>query len=488
MCIAVTTTWLNTGVTPADINRVFYRQPCLIRILAKRNKDDKLIWARKRPPAEPPPPDQPTTPTPPQPPKSSQLTTPPPPADNKPTLDTTTPPPPPQLDDRDDCLWEIGECISYDNVGPISPESIEGYKQFICFRDTRSKYMFNYPVKTCTEDIFLYYLARVLLFFTSRGHKPRILRSDYYTTFRSNKANTFYETNQCTHESSAPYQQWQNAVERDIQTVLCNVSATIQGQDHLRADTWSYALTHWTRLHNSLPHSVHKDTPARIITPGFTVDAHHQYRFAYGDLLCFPLQDHERLWKFDVKNDIGFYVGDADSIKGGSQIYMPYTHNVLTRGNGHRVLISDLQLLQWYSRRRDIRKNPLPYSVVLDSVMDLLAHRETVVTTGPNTQILITPALDAEDRPTTPLTPAVIQHATIPPNPTLHHDTTRPRRATLPIPPPQIKPPPQPHNAHQNYLLQATRHPQRDRRSPDNHGSGKPSTCPIPHRQRRPTN
>ena len=42
-------------------------------------------------------------------------------------------------------------------------------------------------------------------------------------------ANQFYEDNQCRHESSAPYQQWQNAVERKIQTILLNVSATIHG-------------------------------------------------------------------------------------------------------------------------------------------------------------------------------------------------------------------------------------------------------------------
>ena len=28
--------------------------------------------------------------------------------------------------ERNDSQWEIGECISYGNVGPISPESIEG--------------------------------------------------------------------------------------------------------------------------------------------------------------------------------------------------------------------------------------------------------------------------------------------------------------------------------------------------------------------------
>ncbi len=78
-----------------------------------------------------------------------------------------------------------------------------------------------------------------------------------------------------------------------------------------------------------------------------------------------------------TSSDIGFYVGDEDSVKGGSVIYMPYNHNFLTRGNGHRVLISDIQLLQWYSKRRDIRHNPLPYSIVHNAVMDLLSNKET---------------------------------------------------------------------------------------------------------------
>ena len=179
MCAAVTTTWRNTGITPEDIRRVFYRQPCLVCVLAKRNKDNKLIWSRRPPapppPAQPPPTTSPTTPN---------LET--SPTDTKPA---PHPSPPPSADNRDDSRWDLGECISYDNVGPISPESVEGYRQFIAFRDTRSKYLFCYPVKTCNEDTFLYYLERVLRFFTSRGFKPRILRSDYYTTFRSAKAN-----------------------------------------------------------------------------------------------------------------------------------------------------------------------------------------------------------------------------------------------------------------------------------------------------------
>ena len=71
---------------------------------------------------------------------------------------------------------------------------------------------------------------------------------------------------------------------------------------------------------------------------------------------------------------------------------MPYTHNFLTRGNGNRILISDLQLLQ-NSQRRDIRRNPLPYSVVHNAVMDLLSNRETPVEKADSSQLLITPAL-----------------------------------------------------------------------------------------------
>ena len=195
MCAAVNTTWCNTSVTAADnIRRVFYRQPCLVCVLAKRNKGSKLIWSCKKP-ATPPPPQQP--PQSPKPPATIEDI----PSDTK--TSSTVSEPTQTTDDRDDSQWAIGECISYDNVGPISPENIDDYRQFIAFRDTRSKYLFCYPVKTCNEETFL---NRVIRFFTTRGFRPRVLRSDYYTTFRSAKANQFYEDNQCKHESSAPYQ------------------------------------------------------------------------------------------------------------------------------------------------------------------------------------------------------------------------------------------------------------------------------------------
>ena len=117
-----------------------------------------------------------------------------------------------------------------------------------------------------------------------------------------------------------------------------------------------------------------------------------------------------------------------------SLIYMPYTHKVLTRGGGHRILISDVQLLQWYARRRDITRNPLPYSTVKDTVMDLMANRDTTVIISDKTQLIITPATEDNDTLTQPLNPAVIQHAASD-TPKSARVPTGPRTALIPIPP-----------------------------------------------------
>jgi hypothetical protein len=133
-------------------------------------------------------------------------------------------------------------------------------------------------------------------------------------------------------------------------------------------------------------------------------------------------------------------MGDADSIKGGSLVYMPYTHSTLVRGNGHRILISDIQLLQWYSKRRDIRRNPLPYQHTKDSIMNLLADRETTAARDDSSQILVTPATDENDIITTPLQPALVQHAYTDTQTAQPTSTTatipKPRQARIPIPTP----------------------------------------------------
>ena len=123
MVQAVTSTWRNTQVTPDDIRRVFYREACLVCILAKRNRDSTNIWKTKTPAPRPTHPIDTTSPT--------------------------HPPNPSDTESKPDHSWPIGSLVYYDNVGLINPTSLEGYIQLLVFRDTRSKCIFSYPVKTC---------------------------------------------------------------------------------------------------------------------------------------------------------------------------------------------------------------------------------------------------------------------------------------------------------------------------------------------------
>ena len=76
------------------------------------------------------------------------------------------------------------------------------------------------------------------------------------------------------------------------------------------------------------------------------VNARYQYRFADGDIVCYPLAEKERRWKFDTKNEMGFYLGDKKGMKGGCHVYQPYYHEILTRGDVHRVRISEIELME----------------------------------------------------------------------------------------------------------------------------------------------
>ena len=164
-------------MTAEDIRRVFYREPCLVCILAKRNRDTHNIWKSKAPVPSPNPSPDPNTP-----------------------ITSTIPN---DKDNQPDHTWPIGSLIYYDNVGPISPASLEGYTQLLVFRDTRSNYIFSYPVKTCNETSSSH-ISRRSCDSSPPGtlHQPH-LRSDFYSTFRSALFKEFYETNHCTHQNSA---------------------------------------------------------------------------------------------------------------------------------------------------------------------------------------------------------------------------------------------------------------------------------------------
>ena len=61
--------------------------------------------------------------------------------------------------------------------------------------------------------------------------------------------------------------------------------------------------------------------------------------------------------------DIGHYevqiTPDKKGMKGGCHVYQPYYHKILTRGDVHRVRISEIELMEWYGKRAHVRQSGL---------------------------------------------------------------------------------------------------------------------------------
>jgi hypothetical protein len=169
----------------------------------------------------------------------------------------------------------------------------------------------------------------IRLYYKRHGIKIKVIRSDNFTIFKSRKVRAYYAKYGIEKQSSTPYQHWQNSVESDIQTMIHNISAVVHGSILMRADAWYRALKHWIKVHNDLPRSANQYSPNAIMDNDHQVDVKYQYRFAFGDIVCYPLSEKERRHKFDTKNELGLYLGDKQGMKQGEG-WMPCVSTILT--------------------------------------------------------------------------------------------------------------------------------------------------------------
>ena len=331
--------WTNTKLTEKDIRRFFRKEPCLICVLAKKRKEGMHQWMVSH--------------------QQKKLRF------SQPTEEAI------KQEEEERKKYKPGQCISCDNIS-INPVAMAGETSAFIFTDTSTSRIFTFPCRTVDTATYLASLERVRLYYKHKGHKVEIVRTDYFKTFLSKKAERYYAKRDIEYQSSTPYKHWQNAVERTIQTIINYMAAIIHGTEFLRADSWAYALVHFTRVHNDLPNPITGLSPNSIINSSHQVNALQKYRFAFGDIVCHSLDKSERKIKFDIRNDVGLYLGDERGLKGGCLIYRPYKHTVTVRGDVHRLNISSVQMLEWYGRRYEARQKGLPFKTFKEAMVDLL--------------------------------------------------------------------------------------------------------------------
>jgi hypothetical protein len=213
-----------------------------------------------------------------------------------------------------------GEIVSMDPSGVINPFLANGDRLFYLFKDSRTEFNHVFSAKDQSEESTKGVICRTLEWYIKQGCKPKILRVDAARTLTSVSLRAWiWKRFKVEIQTSIPYSHWQNPVERDMQTVVAGASALLHGQEWLQGDSWDLALQHFVDIRNRSPNAkCGMKSPMQFITKD-TLDFNTSFQFNFGDLVAVALPGVEsgKEWKFDIKNQLGIYCGNASGYKRG---------------------------------------------------------------------------------------------------------------------------------------------------------------------------
>jgi Reverse transcriptase (RNA-dependent DNA polymerase) len=270
-----------------------------------------------------------------------------------------------------------GEIISMDPSGIINPATREGRNVFILFKDIKSKMLHTTVSQFANTETIQASIDIVFGWYHRHRFKPKILRCDSARHLISDSMKEWlWEKWECVIENSAPYAHWQNAVERDMQTVVNGASTLLHAQRWLTADCWDLALFHYVQLRNRTPTSKSFLSPYQQLT-GHALDWNTKFKFCFGDLVAVALPGNEtsREWKFDMKNQMGIYCGQPEE-KHASLIYWPHSHTTSVRPHCWKIEVTDEQFLHHYNARTKMKSGALPFATMENAYHDFCVAAE----------------------------------------------------------------------------------------------------------------
>jgi hypothetical protein len=81
-------------------------------------------------------------------------------------------------------------------------------------------------------------------------------------------------------------------------------------------------------------------------------------------------------------------------MKGGCHVYQPYWHWIITKGDVHRIKISEVELMEWYDKRAHVRQSGLGWKHIESAMLDLLKDKPYMHSDAPR------PAVEEPEPPT----------------------------------------------------------------------------------------
>ena len=101
----------------------------------------------------------------------------------------------------------------------------------------------------CSNQILELVMADHLFF----GKVLKMVRSDAEEIFSSREVISFLQSKGVKSQFSAPYQHYQNRIERAIQDLVGGVSTLLHSQRLLPPSCWEYAAKHYVKISRYIP-------------------------------------------------------------------------------------------------------------------------------------------------------------------------------------------------------------------------------------------
>ena len=218
----------------------------------------------------------------------------------------------------------FGHEVSVDYV-PVTTPALGGFTGAYIFVERASGYAWAYLLKEPTKARLLYkaicYVRSSLLRYQ---HQLRAVRTDAgRVEVSAGLAEQLAEFNIVLNAAS-PSAQYQNFVERFIQTAIHGIATSLLAQSHLDNSFWALALQAWVGAWNSrLNSSSESESPLFAMT-GRHPDLSVRFQHAFGaPVSSRTLESRTRPFKFSPSGELGFVVGNTESVNGASLVFFP---------------------------------------------------------------------------------------------------------------------------------------------------------------------
>jgi len=216
-----------------------------------------------------------------------------------------------------------GQVIAVDYQGTITPTSVRGFNGFYIFKCLYSAYRHVIMTTDKTAETFNEAVAHVVDFYNIHGHVVKKFRFDAGSTENSQTSAGFFAQHRIEVDPAAPESQFQNPVEREVQTANKGIAALLIDQSALGSRFWCYAAESWVQTANATygAHSSSGASPLELVT-GIVPDIAAKFNFPFG---C-PVTSHKTetaSHHYDTHAEFGIAVGSSRGANRATLVYIP---------------------------------------------------------------------------------------------------------------------------------------------------------------------